>query len=232
MNKNDLLRKIKSLLALSNDPRGNEAESYAAMLAARRLMIKYHIDSSEVLEDNDNPVVEIPLSYTFNKRYSYYALYLSAVISNNNRCKVLSSRSGSRSHRLFIVGEKDDAEYVRSVCEYAYSIIQKFLSEIHSDLYSRGYRRDLLVDMKNSWAYGYIDGLRDYYIKQTENVDGGALMCVLPDTVVRYMAKYDTNNDDKEISIDKSLYQEGYDKSQDFFEHDRIGETKYFQEVV
>jgi len=224
MDRDSVIRKIKSLLALSDD-QSNENESYVAMLMARKLMIKYHIENSEVvdLHDESSEVVELKLVFTFNKRYTYYYLYLCGAIAKYNRCKILSgSYSYQQNKSIYIIGEKSDAEYVKSVCEYAHAVMENCLHLIHTDLYARGYRRDLLVTMKSSWAYGYVDGLRDYYERQTVSEVGGSLMCIIPDTVIQYASKYGDSHDSKDIQVDRSLYDRGYEESRDFFNRSRL----------
>ena len=67
MELNDVVRKIKKLLAVAEDPSASDQEIQLAAYRAEKLMFKYKLDRKDIIEkDNSSKNVE---KYYFEKEY-------------------------------------------------------------------------------------------------------------------------------------------------------------------
>ena len=70
MELNDVVRKIKKLLAVAEDPSASDQEIQLAAYRAEKLMFKYKLDRKDIIEkDNSSKNVE---KYFFEKKYMFF----------------------------------------------------------------------------------------------------------------------------------------------------------------
>ena len=73
MELNDVVRKIKKLLAVAEDPSASDQEIQLAAYRAEKLMFKYKLDRKDIIEkENSSKNVE---EYYFDKKYTAYLLW-------------------------------------------------------------------------------------------------------------------------------------------------------------
>lgn len=173
---NQILNKISKALKLGTN-NSNENEAQSAILAAQRLMAKYHISQEEINdfidknEEQETKVIEENASDEINNEKWKRKLII--VIAQNFRCDVFY-----RCSRLIIVGEKEDIEISKRVYLYAKQAILNSFKKFFSENYISN-DSNLRNKCKRDYAYGFISGLRQKFEEQKENSEM-ALVVVNP----------------------------------------------------
>lgn len=167
--KENIVRKIQGLLALAGDGNPNEAESKTAMLQARRLMMKHNIEMSEV-EKEFNKQKDITSKVKWFKRaLKLWEKQLGSVIAQNFRCKMYYYESRG----LAFYGFEDDIQMAMEVYEFALNVMD-FHAKEHVEIYyikSREEKdRATTKRVKESYYFGFVQGVKDMFKKQTEEM--------------------------------------------------------------
>ena len=156
---NDIVLKIKKLLALSQSPNENEAKS--ALMMAQRLMVQHKISQREVDASTDK-VINIETRQTdFTFTRAQWKGQLAKVIADNLCCYAYVSTY--RTNRIVFLGKDDDVSICEIVLKYAIDWIEsecKRLKKTYKELYgtTRG--------VTESYAMGFVSGLEDQYEEQ------------------------------------------------------------------
>lgn len=169
MSKEDILRKIKDLLALSDKSRNNsDEEAQAALLMAQKLMAKYDISAEEVdgeeQEQYSHEICEHKWDYA-------YRIPLAHILSENFRCMVYS-----HGKKVVFMGHPSDAKICKATFEFAYQYIMRQGSALYNKKYSMGYPTKGVF---NSYAHGFLTGLKAAFDVQCK-----ALAIVTPPDVI------------------------------------------------
>jgi len=123
MTHDEIISKIKKLLALSSSPNKNEAES-AAIFAAD-MMRKYQIDKAQLV-NTELEIVELPVYEAF--RLDYWRIRLAVGMAPAFRCSILTSppRRGYRKGKIIVAGFQDDTEAFHLVYVYMMDKVKRF----------------------------------------------------------------------------------------------------------
>lgn len=135
--------KIQNLLALaSNNP--SEEEAKAALLKAQELMLKYHMENPETIEEDK----VITACYDLGTREkTEFVLLLSVLCADGFRSKAVNHMQ-----KIFFVGFEPDATAAKEV----YSFLIDHSEKSHQEHFSR----TAFSEQKDKdWRYGYIVGL-------------------------------------------------------------------------
>ena len=80
-----LIDKIHKLLELSNISKNNsESEAYAALLKAQELMVKYHLELSDVYNSKTEDIIKISCEHKYDYKFRYA---LAGIIAKNFRVR-------------------------------------------------------------------------------------------------------------------------------------------------
>lgn len=160
MNQQEAIAKIRKLFALADSPNANEAK--AALMQAHRLMAKWNIDALEA----DQEEIEHITEESKGGNTKYY-IYLAQVIATNFRCKIYKNDS-----KIVFFGRTEDVIAAKESYDYAYKFIMRETNRRYKEAkeyYGTG------EGVKNSYAYGFILGLKEALEQQSV-----ALMVVTP----------------------------------------------------
>ena len=157
---NQVLDKIAKALNLGTN-NSNENEAQSAILAAQRLMAKYHISQEEVndfINDNDSQDTEVIEERGENElNNDKWKRLLMVTIAKNFRCDVFY-----RGGKIILVGEKDDIQISKRVYLYAKQAIlnnfKKFFKENYQTAIIDNSTRN---KYKRDYALGFIKGLSE-----------------------------------------------------------------------
>ena len=141
--RNDILDKVKKLLALANSENEHEASQAASM--AQRLLQRYDLcieDVSEITEEDTQIHEE---TAAVSGRMSSWRTYLLQGVAYAFQCRTLVY-TGYRRTRLVLVGSKGTTTAARETFEYLSSSIDKLTKK---NAYGRGKR----------FTHGYRQGL-------------------------------------------------------------------------
>lgn len=167
--KESIVRKIQGLLALAGDGNPNEAESKTAMLQARRLMMKHNIEMSEVEKEFNKQKDVVTKIRWFTRALKLWEKHLAMAIAKNFRCQMYYY--GSKG--LAFYGFQEDTEMATEVFNFALNVMD-FHAKEHVEIYyikSREEKdRATTKRVKESYYFGFAQGVKDMFKKQTEEM--------------------------------------------------------------
>ena len=215
MIKEDVLRKVKDLLALSDSARNSsEEEAKTAMLMAQKLMAKYDISAEEVNAEDEQ---EYAHEVCEHKGDYAYRVPLASVLAKNFRCMTYI-----RGKKITFMGHPSDAKICKATFEFAYNFIMKKGTAVYNKRYSMGYTTKGVF---NSYAHGFIVGLQDAFDVQCK-----ALAIITPPDVVdefQNLSKDWSTRKSKDIGEDVSsaqVWREGRRDGKKFMDKDKLPE--------
>ena len=213
--KEDILRKIKDLLALGDNARNNsEEEAKAAMLMAQKLMAKYDISAEEVEGEDEEQYSHEMCEHKWDYAYR---VPLANVLAKNFRCMVYI-----RGKNIVFMGHPSDAKICKATFEFAYKFIMKKGNAVYNKRYAMGYSTKGVF---NSYAHGFIVGLQDAFDVQCK-----ALAIVTPPDVIeefKNQSKDWGTKKSKDIGSDVSstqIWLEGRRDGKKFMDKDKLPE--------
>lgn len=211
MTREQVLDKVKKLLALGNlDTNNSEEEAKAAMLKAQKLLKEYDLSIEEVDEQQAN---EYATEVCEHKYDSGYRIPLSQILSKNFRC--MNFLTGKK---ITFMGHPVDVKICKETFEYAYSFIFKKSWQEYNRKYALGQTTKGVV---NSYAYGFIDGLKEALDQQCT-----ALMLVVPEDVKSEFEKmsedWKTKKATKSEVNDLETYLEGKKDGKEFMSQKKV----------
>ena len=176
---NEVLEKIQKLLALAgNNP--SQAEAKAAMLKAQELMLKYHIENPETVEDDKVINVFYDLG---NRKKTEFVLMISVVVANNFRSKTVH-----HGQRVYFIGFDADAKAAMEVFVY----LLNFGDASHQKYFMS---RMLTPQDDRDWRYGYIVGIHQAFNSRK----GYELMLQVPQKVLEVFNSLNRTQDGKNM---------------------------------
>lgn len=213
--KEEILDKIKGLLALGDSSRNNsEEEAKAAMLKAQQLMAKYDISAEEVEEPEEEQYSHEACEHKWDYAYR---IPLAGVLADNFRCMVYI-----RDKTVVFMGHPSDAKICKATFEFAYRFIQKKGTSIYNKKYAMGYPTKGVF---NSYAHGFIVGLKEAFDIQCQ-----ALAIVTPQDVIdefQNLTKDWKSKKAKNIgqnATDSQVWSEGRRDGKKFMDKDKLPE--------
>lgn len=170
----DIISRIRKLLALGRDnPSAEEATS--AVLMAQRLIVKYGVSDDELNADGDAPenIVGVDAEPLVNARA--WRWQLACIIADSFRCKMWQTKymSAGRARKKFtFYGYEQDAQAASLAFTYLYRTGNRLANAAVREVKRKGY----LVDgAYNSYIMGFLGGLRTELEKQSRE-----LLVVMP----------------------------------------------------
>lgn len=158
-----IVEKIQKLLALSESPNENEANT--AMLKAQELMVKHKITMKDIEQDVKKDVV-ITTTHQKFKNTKWKAI-LAKVISDNFLCEALTSQNGRTNVcRVSFIGHEEDVDICIAVYNYAVKYIDKNVAKLRRIRYAAGHSAR---GLEEAYAVGFCHGLQENYQAQIKN---------------------------------------------------------------
>ncbi|MGN1281870.1 MAG: DUF2786 domain-containing protein [Succinivibrio sp.] len=141
MNKDDLIVRVKKLLALSESSNANEAA--IALVRAQKLIEKYQLDMTDI-ECADIGEIRIELPYGFKNKDQSFSVC--QIIKKVFGVSPLISVSGSSVECVIFIGPKDILES----CEYVFHILIRSMSTARREYSDRVDLQMLFIIIENS----------------------------------------------------------------------------------
>lgn len=154
MELNDVVRKIKKLLAVAEDPSASDQEIQLAAYRAEKLMFKYKLDRKDIIEKDDSSKnVE---KYYFEKKYTAYLVW--TLMSIAEYCQTQGFYSGKLNSKanLGIIGFKDDI----ILCKEIALPILDYMEDTLIDLRSCYIGEVDFRIFKRNWCEGFAQGIK------------------------------------------------------------------------
>lgn len=221
-NSTEILDKIRKLMALSQSP--NENEAMVALNKARELMIEYKISQSEVdsHEIKNKNFVKRKLNTWCTKYNDPWLLDLCGVIARAHCCDYyITHQYGGKKLYMTIIGFEDDVNVAEMAFYYAMDTVYtslRYKKKVWRGFYDQyGYTTKDYRELQDSYAKGFISGVRANYKKQAEENQEVGLILVTPKEVSDYMATITgTINMGAGRSINRNEWNSGYDDGSKF----------------
>lgn len=205
MELNDVVRKIKKLLAIAEDPSASDQEIQLAAYRAEKLMFKYKLDRKDIIEkDNSSKNVE---EYYFEKKYTAYLLWTLNHIAKY--CQTQASYIGKLNSKanLGIIGFKDDITLCKEIAlpildymeEALLDLKECYIGNIDFRIFKRNWCEGFALGIKTQLDKGFIE------LKEEEKFEVSIID--LPPTVKTYI----DNNCKTTTSHFKRNSNEGYE---------------------
>lgn len=176
MTRENIIEKIKKLLALSKSDNPNEA--YLAMTRAQELQAKYNVTVAEV-EERSEDVIDVKDMPTDTKTANSQFILLASALAEHFRVRVYRSTRGY----LGIVGLAQDVTVFQEVFHFMYEALRNTATKYVKSLPNTMSRSEKTAN-KNTYVRGFISGASEALtLNETEH----ALVVVAPQTVVKYM---------------------------------------------
>lgn len=165
---NQILDKISKTLKLGTN-NNNENEAQSAILAAQRLMAKYHIsqeDINDFINENENTDTEVIEERAENEMNNdKWKRRLMVTIAKNFRCDVYYYGG-----KLVIVGAKEDILISKRIYLYAKQSILNSFKKFYKENYDPyAVNSSMRNKYKREFAFGFINGLREKFEEQKAN---------------------------------------------------------------
>lgn len=154
MELNDVVRKIKKLLAIAEDPSASDQEIQLAAYRAEKLMFKYKLDRKDIIEkDNSSKNVE---EYYFEKKYTAYLVW--TLMSIAEYCQTQGFYNGKLNSKAYlgIIGFKDDI----TLCKEIALPILDYMEDTLIDLRSCYIGEVDFRVFKRNWCEGFAQGIK------------------------------------------------------------------------
>lgn len=154
MELNDVVRKIKKLLAVAEDPSASDQEIQLAAYCAEKLMFKYKLDRKDIIEkDNSSKNVE---KYYFEKKYTAYLVW--TLMSIAEYCQTQGFYNGKLNSKAYlgIIGFKDDI----TLCKEIALPILDYMEDTLIDLRSCYIGEVDFRVFKRNWCEGFASGIK------------------------------------------------------------------------
>lgn len=167
----DIVAKIRKLMAIADDPSASDNEVYVAVAKAQKLMVQHNIDKALIYEKSD--VEDEVITYIFDCMHPVYYQHIASVISDNFRCRGTYYRA--RQQATFCIhGFPEDVENVKTVLVkviyYVERRLKKYIKEYKMQYKHDPYLRqaESITDarvLKRSYARGFAAGLKKQFEK-------------------------------------------------------------------
>lgn len=192
----DLRSVIQKLLNLANDEGATEAEAKAALLKAKALMMKYHIEVKDESNEPNQEVESCVTEFTFSKRTEPWIISLASVIAQNSRCTTTAVYSSKRRRAVKFYGYEDDLNTCVTMFNYAMYCIWSKFPKIRQQLKEEyGYSLGESRPYTDSYAIGFISGLDEAFSEQYDAYKNQwGLVAVVPNAVVDHTYRRTNGN--------------------------------------
>lgn len=163
MELNDVVRKIKKLLAVAEDPSASDQEIQLAAYRAEKLMFKYKLDRKDIIEkDNSSKNVE---KYYFEKKYTAYLVW--TLMSIAEYCQTQGFYNGKLNSKAYlgIIGFKDDItlckEIALPILDYMEDTLidlrSCYIGEVDFRVFKRNWCEGFASEIKTQLDKGFIE---------------------------------------------------------------------------
>ena len=194
----NIINKIKNLLKQTVENGCTEAEAQTAFAMARKLMLKYKIEESAVIDKSQKEIIRICLS-DYNIKIKWLYLLIDVFTENFGVMKCIIN-NGNKQH-FILVGLKTDVECVKELIDCAYAFANDKVVG-----YISAYRQihKTAKGIKESWLNGFVNGLYAKYEEQNKTNEEFALILSADVDVKRKFEEFTQGAETKESTIEQT----------------------------
>lgn len=208
--------KIRMLLNLAgNNP--SEQEAQAAMLKAQQLMVKYRIEEGDLEDPDKCEVREIATGITCTSTVDPWIAHLCKVVAQNYRCECfMRQRKRSKQKQMVIIGLNDEPEVADAIFKFARSVIYREIDAMRKQGKAKGYGVHALRPFTDSYAVGFIYGMRDKFDQQKEKHPEWALVVCTPQEVTAKISELEVSPMGSKFDFSRDAYAKGHRDGMEF----------------
>lgn len=219
MANDDLLRKVKKLLALAAD--ASDEESRSALARAQALMTEHAITEADIFDyRKQNLSEEVIQTAVYEGRPHKWMYRLARIIAKNFRVKYFYSSNGST--QLVFMGLESNVQLAEITFQYAAGSIG-YSAKTYMQRPEIKRKRKRKWQLKQDFIEGYLSALESLFDQQVV-MNGYELALQLPDVVKEEVAKIGlvTGKDVSHQVKDFEAYHNGYREGKKFKQRDQI----------
>lgn len=202
MTKEEILEKVRKVLALTSSP--NEKEAALAAIKARELMDKYNVQMKDISQEVSEKIEDVDLELGGEVKV-YWVCILTNVVGKYQNCRVYRN-----SGKFCIVGFTGDIELFEYTYIYLRRVIEKLLEEVvvPPECRVKKYLED--------YAYGIVSNLSTRFEKEKKKTMSGgddrALVVIDREKAVdKFCDEYlDLSNTRLHRTFNADAYSKGY----------------------
>ena len=224
----NIKKKVKKLLALSESSTFDE-ESHTALMRAQELMAKYKLEQMDIEDKEEQKCIQKKTILSYGTRSSdSYRDELASIIADNFCCvNYISTRRGSRTHFICLMGMQDDVEIACDALYTADNAIIRGYNRVYK-MIAKEYGLDYVPakyfnPAKEGYVKGYLAGLKKALEDQKEQNQEWGLVLVAPKEAQEFMGGLDSVSFGGVKRVDNSYYDEGYTDGKNFQMSKKLG---------
>ena len=211
-----ILKKIQKCLAIASDKCSME-ESAVAAGQARKLMDKYNLDYTEVIEkdllSNKSCLTEDHLTKWYRKRWPSWITDLAYVVAKNFDCEVRFSRYKDNGRCINIYGYKTDVK----ACAWTFQFLTERIFSLSEDYWKerKKFTDKTSQSVKKAFYMGFCDAIKETFRELNENRNrevtktGTDLVCLKKSMIEQEFGKFRYDDCPNEYYLDTSAYESG-----------------------
>ena len=160
--------KIKKLLRLAKSD--NEHDARLALARARKLMAEHKLDIKD-FDESEKKVIEFQTDLYWTPYKNTYIGNLASKLADKYCCVSYSNRFGNSQKRyVTLMGYEEDVKVLNDVLKFAVSCVDRWFKKAKKEEYSY-YTNQSLNAIKNTYGYGFTEGLVDLLEEQMNSVE-------------------------------------------------------------
>lgn len=221
--KESLLEKIRKLLNMASDGRGNKNEIQAALLKAQKIMAENGISHTDITMGTNSEIEVMDTSIMGFKSLERWHGALGKIICDNFKCFCYIDRKRKGYRELLksvnFVGFDEDVGIAKEIFYYAIMMI-----EYHTEIYTINFKLENadvknMKSIENSFVQGYLSGLNKKFEEQKEqNKKEWGLVLVKDKKIDDYVNNLSLKKSDSKIrtNTDMAHYKKGFYEGKKF----------------
>lgn len=223
----NIIKKIKKLMAIAEDPNASENEVFVATKNAHKLMAKHNITNEQVMKDQNNNEIITCIMDICPK------FYLSIIneIGTEFRCEVIYTPRRNRITPKF-VGFKSDTVVAETVWFSIHKFLDKELPKYIKEMKDLEYGTDARV-LKRSYCNGFAVELQNRFeqnkIELRKEYKNELIVLNVPKEVTNYLTQTVKPKFVKtqELEIDPLAFSAGTEACNKFYGSKRLEENQF-----
>lgn len=207
----NIIEKVKKLLKMTKENGASENEVQVALTKARKLMIEYKLQMSDIEKENIE-IVDRETKFYYTSVYRPWIANLMEVLANKYCCFwYITKYYRKRARYVSLSGNKDDVELLESIIEYCINSVRSVTMQLiksQTNNYDAYYEHTV----ESSVAEGFCDGLFSAFKDQDSKNADWALVATVPQEAILELDVIPFNPREYYTHTDSynSGYEEGY----------------------
>lgn len=196
----NVIERVRKLLALSESPNENEAK--AALQKAYDLLAKHKLQIQDVegVNAKDINIIRKITDISFTRQKGYWKYCLIEAIANNYCVGIFTNyQKGKRKRNVVLMGAEEDLLLCLELYDFASKYVEDFSKIIKR---VKKYTTAEMTKIENAYGIGFSEGVNDMFEEQRKNnEEEWGIILSTPKEVQDYINSLDTDSSKEKINI-------------------------------